>query len=1184
MHTRPQLSADPVTQASPPVRDQRLRRRAGGTPALPGVAALLFVLLLPSIQLRAADDSRPELGSQGSGVVDENGQKVGDGPDLHLVGPAPPEPEDDARAPWIQSMEWLRTFLDGLGRTEKDLVYLKASLWAGQIRLRELRDELADYTKTRDKALTDGLKMYLNERIFQASTEVAELEAEQRKLMVNAMGRWQETLGNLDAKIAESEDFPAFQSALRNLRESVVQKQSLSELEVLLSGGLSQEFRAKANQAVAAHPALESPVLMLKVADLVERGQGREALYAARLGQERFPDNPAFNLCAEEMETSYLRMISAKAAGDGAEIHRAWNGYAGTVTDSYVREFFFGGLTKPLQYFTGQADALETLHGNATDRAVMEHNGIEVILRLRAKGLSFDEIRGLSSEQLRQRAGELFGDQVDLSAESARGLSLALRAAFRNDDVQRVLTQNKQQFDVDLGRSYYGAEEYDSGILEYAVDAVNVKNVILFFGPSAVVSYGARQPGMMAQLAQRMGAPEKLAQAFSPGTGAVTVREWIGARPTMQAMAAALGRTRGGKAALQGLETLRYMRYDAPGAVQFGTGLTEAAAQMVMFEAGGKVGHALSGEFGEFIGQALVMLAGNPIADVQAASEKELLATAEQMQRTRAAWERQNQVLKKLRAPIHQSVEAAAAGDTLVLAERQALQAAVNEADTLALKVGESALEQATADEASALASAGRHVLQGEEDLAKLADDLAEGIERNADEAAESLVAGERATRRLAANAPPEPPGPPPRARTGQVALENESWPTKGSQTRRLDRSQRPVTETPGPEPPPLPEPVEAPLKLGDAAMTEERFGDAVAHYRTAFREAETNAARAEAYTKMRDARGAAQYTQVMESRARRMNMQEVARKADQAMEPFGPVERRALQDIQYEDTIPMKGSAGGPRKVVDKGGRALGVWKPKGVADGRSFGQMNEDGQLIAELLFSRIARRLGLRVPHAEPYTLTQVVNGQVVRHEGVLSRWIPQPRQLSQLTQAARMTLTSKMAKIRALNIYLGNYDVHMGNYIVDRAGNVWGIDAGMAVLATPTDAISSWSRLVPGLDTTGTDALVYSRLLRDWYPATRPQIRQLDELMRFEDMVGVADDLKALDSTALGAEIEAVMGAHHPMFGEVNHTLDTRRLLIRRLLVEGFDTAPPPRPTRGALLLFPQPWPVALRPAA
>jgi len=1155
------------------------------------VATLLLAsLLTAALPLRAADDARPELGKQGSGVVDESGKKVGNGPDLRLVGPAPEKPDNDPRAAWVKALEWLQTYLGGLNQLEQDLFNLKASLRTGQLRLKELRDEIADYTRSRDKAVSDTFRDFMNERLFESSAELQALEEEQRKLLAAAEARWTQALGNLDAKIAEASDFPQFQQALQALRGSVVQKQSLSELELLLSSGQSQAFRSKANAVTNQHPALQSPVLMLKVADYLERGQGREALYAARLGQQQFPDNPAFNLYASAMETSYLRMISAKSAGDGADVHRAWNDYSGSVSDSYVKQTFFGGLTRPLQYLVGQADALETLHGNATDRAVMEHNGIELLLRLRAKGLSFDEVRNLSTQDLRSRAPDLFGRNVDLSEESAKGLSLAIRAAFQNDDVRRVLTQNKQQFDVDLGRSYYSGDEYDDGLIEYAVDAINVKNTILFLGPSAVVSYGARSPGMLTKLAQNLGAPEKLAQAFSSGlggTGAVTVRDWLFARPSMQAIAATLSRTRGGQSMAKGLETLRYLRYDAPGVVNFGTGLAEAAAQMVMFEVGGRMGHALGGDFGEFVGQALVMLAGNPIADAQAASQKQLAATAEQMARTRAAWEQQNQVLKGLRAPIHQSVDAAAAGRTLSAAERQALETAVQSADTLAASPVDDVLARAAADEAGALSSAGRHVLDGQDDLARMADDLATGIETRTTQAVRSIEAGEAAARRATLTAPPELPPGTARARTGQPALEQSTWPAKSSNTQIVPPDGLPARPpTPTTPPPELPSTLTAPAQLGDEAMAAGEFGEAVAHYRTAFREANAPAVRDQAYRKLMEAREAAKFTQALEARAQRVDLREVARKTDQAMEEFTAAQRQQLQNVNYDSTIPMSGTAGGPRKVVDAQGNALGVWKPASPPSGRNLGQMNEDGQMVAEVLYSRFARALGLRVPHAERHVLTQVINGQVVQHEGVLIRWIDNAQELSQLTPGARTALKQQLAKLRALNVFMGNYDVHMGNYMVDRAGNVWGIDAGMSMLATPRIPADRAALIVPGIDTAGSDAVVWSRTWRDWYhhhsnPTVRRDVSGLDDVLAFEDMQQVAQDIRRLGNQRIHDEVRSVMGANHAHFDDVYSTLNERRRVIEDLLTERWKPAPAPR---GALLPFPVRPALELRPAA
>ncbi|MCC7494026.1 MAG: hypothetical protein IT204_16835 [Fimbriimonadaceae bacterium] len=1128
----------------------------------------LFLLTLPGL---AAAAEPPVLGSRPSGIVDEGGKQVGQGPPLGLVGPAP---KDDPRERYAGAVQWLRGFLTNLATLEKDLVAIKMALRAGSVEIKELRDAMRSLRVTRDKAYTASLREACDGWISSKDAESFKLVSEQEALLAGARRRWDDLTASLADQVAASAEFPEFQQALQALGRTVAQKQQLSTLELTLAAGRRQEFD-KLAVAAEQNAALQMPVLLLRCADYLEAGEGRLALYAARLGAERYPDNPAFRVFGQGLDVSYLRAISQKTVGDGAEVHALWNRYAGDVSDSVVKQFFFGSLRHTSDLATGQAYNLELVQKDAMVRATAEHNGLEVLWRLRDKGLSFEQIQALNADEMQQRLGlsqPLWDDSVQM-------LHVSLQAAFANPDVKRLLHRSKEQFDLDTGKSYYGAGEFDTGLLEYAVDAVNVKNVLLFMGPGAVVKYGQAEAGLLTRLSRLGVAEREVATSFE---GAVTVRDWLLARPSMQEALGYLAKTRAGA----GLEALRAARYDAALPVRAGLAVAELGAQFLLFEAGGRVGQALGGDFGEFIGQALAMLAGNPVADLEAREAKAMRQTAAEMATRRAKWEAFNGVLKEVRLPLRQAVDSLEAGTALSAAQATALEAVAGRAGQVAseARAGASALEQAAADEAEALANAAQAAQRGDAAAAGNASAVADDLARRAAEGADELQRARQALEQAAAQAPP-PVLPPP--------------PTKAELARTF-RAGDPIPPRPAP-PPVAPEPTGKSARecvdLANRAMQEGRFAEAQRHYRAGY-ELEQLDKRLDAFeegiwrSRFREARQAERYAEVVTQRG---SNQVLAKQIDQAMTPFSDAVRSQLRQAEGTLTVAIPGTTGGPRKVFLRQadgtrGELVGIWKPAAPPNGRNLNQMQQDGQLVAEVLYARLAQRLGLRVPHAEPLTL-HVPNeaGLVEATSGVIIRYIPQSRELQGLTPGMVAVLKQQMARFRVLQVLTGNYDIHLGNWRIDAAGRVWSIDAGMATLESTIPGgygIDDVARCfgvdlnATGMVRSGNQALDLTRVWRDAYRNhadrhTAQVIQTLDRLIVGRDLTETARQAKRITPAEFNKLFDE-LAPGHTAGPNVKDTWQQRWEHLEALLNERWPGTTPLRTGAAWLDLLPAVW--------
>jgi hypothetical protein len=227
----------------------------------------------------------------------------------------------------------------------------------------------------------------------------------------------------------------------------------------------------------------------------------------------------------------------------------------------------------------------------------------------------------------------------------------------------------------------------------------------------------------------------------------------------------------------------------------------------------------------------------------------------------------------------------------------------------------------------------------------------------------------------------------------------------------------------------------------------------------------------------------------------------------------------------------------------------------------------MPDNGQEIAEVLASRIARKLGLRVPYAEPWSVVRKEGGVLIEEQGVLIKWVQGSDKLEKFTPGARAALKEQMAKFRALDVLMGNYDCHMGNYLVDEAGTLWKVDYGMAHVRTPSYRANDFmSRNAPEMTPIGDNLLDWTRLNRDWFnhirqrPEIKKDVRFLDDLIKGSDMADVAKKIRDLPKRELEKIIDTVV-LDKTQAAEIKMTLRTRLENLEKLLNERWPGAMP-----------------------
>ncbi|HQL75396.1 MAG TPA: hypothetical protein PLD58_19610, partial [Phycisphaerae bacterium] len=1113
---------------------------------------------------------------------------VGEGPPRIAHQPDTPsaKPKDPDKIGGVY-VEVVNLYVE-MGELQRKLLYMRATLRAGFVAIQEEKQLLANLKETLEFYGANHEKAdYYHKWIKEVEDKIAALEKEREELLREAGLGWDKLRKDLDDIMPRDGKDRDLRRDLEGLRAHMEKREQISELEMLLAAGMTAEFRQKLPKALQ-DPDLAERAAILQVTDLLDRKKMAEALYALRLAQKRHPKNPTIADLMRDIEVGYLRRIGVKAVGDAARIHSLWENFTEGVEGSTFYQALTSGLKRTYQDATGKLAKLEALHASAVDHAAMVHNGVELMRVLRKAGLSFAEIEKLDIESLRAQMEKIAPQRGAPSIDTAENLLIALEVAFQHDDVKRLRADDKNLMHIDVARSYYNQEAFEESWCESAVDLVSAKNVVLIFLPFA----NTTGPGMLTRAVARFcGSPAARASVLAEQAGALTFQEWVYARPFMQTLATRLAQSRAGQAMVESQHVLRALRYDSPTLVRMGTAAggfaANVAAHFLLMEGMGHLGKKLGGEYGQLVGELASVVLGVPgtgsVGKLQQGWERSMNA----LKGARAKWKVTESVLKVLRAPVHEAADTLAAGGRLSASQREALEQAAARADQAAAaarsataEVGGSALVQSAADEAETLASSAKAALAGQADEAVAASQASKVIGAESQQAAQ---AAQQAEQRLA-GAMPEPTKAPPRpaGASGQRAagspapLESRHVPEG---TRTLIPGQPPKAPPagqPGVEAPPAPRPrVKAPPSVAEleeaaeAAMASGRFEDAAALLGTAARHPQaTGPVREQIIDALIEARSAARQAGQVAANSRLPAVQRAIQEADEALVPFARDQFDELAKLKKADMTELKG-AGGAYRIDAKDGTPLAVWKP---ASRMGFLDLEEEGQLISEVLYSRLAQRLGLRVPYAE----VMEVEGQL----GVLIRWIPDTVNLETLSPGARAAMKEQVAKFRPLQILMGNYDIHFGNLKMDRAGRVWAIDAGNSLLTTPEATVrQSYGLAKMGGFREWNDAsntMNWSRWIRDWYSIEGAKghgiygpVHRIESLLRGTDMNRAAERLHAIGETELEKILNEVMKHAKENSKRTKEILDTlleRHKNLSELLNENWPGALP-KPSAG-----------------
>ncbi len=262
--------------------------------------------------------------------------------------------------------------------------------------------------------------------------------------------------------------------------------------DLYMASGQRDKFKEAARELVGEQE-LASVGRLMQGLEYADHKEWRSAVEAFRKCLELDPGNQRAELMLRQIEVGYLQAIDRKTLDDAAEVRRvAWErlsqhgepGFWGAIVDVCTT-----GVTTSYGALLGRHEDMANSAGQIQQEAAQQHCGLLIITRLREKGLSFEQMRALDNQAFVDRIQALFGQKI--SQDDAKRMRAAMMFGFRHSDVDR-LVNGKLQLDVDIGTSYYDTEDFKESWGEWLGGMVNVKNVALMLGPSAVVSAGGQ--------------------------------------------------------------------------------------------------------------------------------------------------------------------------------------------------------------------------------------------------------------------------------------------------------------------------------------------------------------------------------------------------------------------------------------------------------------------------------------------------------------------------------------------------------------------------------------------------------------------------------------------------------------------------------------------------------------------
>ncbi|MGM5488644.1 MAG: hypothetical protein ACQESG_06865 [Nanobdellota archaeon] len=332
----------------------------------------------------------------------------------------------------------------------------------------------------------------LLERIKVSQEELEEKTKQQTDMIKSIDKEYAILLKKLDKDISIANDDDV-KGLLEDKRKAILDNARYAKVNAYFHSGNDAEFQKIAQKMrLGTGSETVSKISLLTGLKKLERGMPQSALHDFKSAMVEDPDNPVARDLTNKIETAYLDSIETKLM---AEMHSDAKAYDKSNQVGKDGTFNYAGdlLTTGIGSSTGALFGYEEAKALESDVLQTEVSkqiaGIQITKALMGSGMTLKEVKALESPEEFQVLAEKFGKSI--TQDQAKKYREMVYQAHNNPDVEKISDNSLMPLQVDSRRSYY-KNNYDKGLVTNVLDAVNVKNVLVTLGPSAVFTHGGK--------------------------------------------------------------------------------------------------------------------------------------------------------------------------------------------------------------------------------------------------------------------------------------------------------------------------------------------------------------------------------------------------------------------------------------------------------------------------------------------------------------------------------------------------------------------------------------------------------------------------------------------------------------------------------------------------------------------
>lgn len=438
-----------------------------------------------------------------------------------IVQPEPGEPPEEKPKEKLCNLEnELRTLREKAGDVSALILFSKNNLSevaTDQPEIERIRAELKDL---RNRAIIiDDISPAPMGSMGYEDPAVVNQSAKLRKRLMALCKKQDKVIAAIDnsytSEVANIETLigqllcPEVKKAMGVMKQGLVDQQDLMYIQMYFATGQREKFQAIAEDYLTRKRFVHQTYWML-AQDYLHHREMSDGLYALRKTRESYQEALAKHkgkqipldfvragLQIEDMiqrtEIGFLIAVDKKVRGEAAIVRSVLWGELDRGELSFWNALTAGVPTWLAGYgkkHGGESgiEARADSYGVISLDAATQHAGLMVILRLRVRGLTLEQIKSLNNEGLIREVYKRF-KKHKLSPKQAKRLRALIYQGFRNPDMVRLMKRSKEEFDLYKGRPYYSPAEFQQTWYEVGGDFIlNPLTMFAIFAPCAKVT------------------------------------------------------------------------------------------------------------------------------------------------------------------------------------------------------------------------------------------------------------------------------------------------------------------------------------------------------------------------------------------------------------------------------------------------------------------------------------------------------------------------------------------------------------------------------------------------------------------------------------------------------------------------------------------------------------------------